>query len=330
MEEDSSSSQLEFNNSVTTLSRQLHTGINDELQCSAPRQSSEKSYTIDSLKYDLKFNQPEQELNAEGESYSSSSRLTQRKASNFPADEKHHESSNHKEHEKTTEKTSKEHVIENLLSKIPFRDQKSATQISIGQILGATSADSLVLGSFKSILNDRKDTPFKRKGPGKQVLKTIFPDFFTSALNVNTSTTTLLSTRGASQAATGSNWNIVKRQLKLEQNQKSFFNVLDLVQEKQFQKAKEDIAKKEVFIEQQRQNMFSKKDKRKLGIVMLGCMMEADLPSEFYDFLGKSQQIRKIINSFVELSAESKYLLERLCSVGEEEEESENWRMNEC
>ena len=91
-------------------------------------------------------------------------------------------------------------------------------------------------------------------------------------------------------------------------------SIIDVIRlAKSYEAIKAGIRRKESHSQYQQQNLSDKKEKRKIGALMLGCLIEADLPGEFLKTLCKSQQLQRMIKSFTCGSSQSKQLLTDLC-----------------
>ena len=90
----------------------------------------------------------------------------------------------------------------------------------------------------------------------------------------------------------------------------SLLEIVKLAQN--YEKAKSGITRKQSHINRQKANMHQKKENRKIGALLLACIIEADLPEGFFEVLRKSNQLEKIMRSFSGASAESKALLNEL------------------
>jgi hypothetical protein len=107
-------------------------------------------------------------------------------------------------------------------------------------------------------------------------------------------------------------WTLLRRHLL--PNQKNRMGMAEAVRLAQtYEKAKKGIAAKEANTKKQSDNLVDKTNKRKLGVVLLACMVEADLPNDFYEIVSRSRQLDKILKSFAGVSADSKELLTSLC-----------------
>lgn len=91
-------------------------------------------------------------------------------------------------------------------------------------------------------------------------------------------------------------------------------SIIDVIRlAKSFELLKMGIRRKESHYNHQQKNLVDKKEKRKIGALMLGCLIEADLPDDFLNTLCKSQQLQRMIQSFASGSSQSKQLLTDLC-----------------
>lgn len=127
-----------------------------------------------------------------------------------------------------------------------------------------------------------------------------------------------------------SKWQIVGKKMNIgvQRKPKDIVEIIKLA--RAYQKARAGIMRREDSEKHQAQNMLDKKDKRKLAVMMLSCMIEADLPPDFYDKLSQSNQIKNIIKSFVASSDNTKQLLVTLCEEHEDLEGSETSGLSEA
>lgn len=116
-----------------------------------------------------------------------------------------------------------------------------------------------------------------------------------------------------------SKWRIVSQKMQIgaaKQKKSSLLDVIKLA--RAYQKAAAGIAMKDISTKQQSENLMSKIDKRKIAVMLLSCMIEADFPKEFYEQMVQSKQILNIVRSFVNSSNDTKKLLVELCEETED------------
>lgn len=220
----------------------------------------------------------------------------------------------------------KQTLIENPLANIPLVKPTYSSKTGTDHAVKKSLANITVLGSVVSggsiqdLVGKSKTesgtliSRFQKKSSKKPILTSVFPDLFRlSHIHVNPVSPTGSPKLGRSNINRegSSKWKVMQKDV--VKSKPMFLDVLH--QAVDFQKAKTDIAKKDFSTTKQKENMFTKKDKRKLGIVLLACMVEAEFPPDVYTFLGQSTQIKQIVKSFLDLSEHSEVLLTALMSI---------------
>ncbi|XP_057311902.1 uncharacterized protein LOC130649604 [Hydractinia symbiolongicarpus] len=81
---------------------------------------------------------------------------------------------------------------------------------------------------------------------------------------------------------------------------------------KSFEDIKRDVANKEEFTKKQVANIMTKRDKRSIAVILIGVLIESEMPLYFYESLEKSQHLRRILNSFIKNSKSAETLLNDL------------------
>ena len=108
-------------------------------------------------------------------------------------------------------------------------------------------------------------------------------------------------------------WALVRDKF-LKDPSKKPMSIIEVIRlARSFEKAKLGIRRKESHVRHQRDNLTDKKDKRKIGALLIASVIEAEMPHEFLETLCKSGQLQRMIRSFACGSLHSKQLLTELC-----------------
>ena len=75
--------------------------------------------------------------------------------------------------------------------------------------------------------------------------------------------------------------------------------VIQLSKDDEFKKALEEVSTKIQSGKELEQNLSGRQEKRELACIMLGLMVEADLPLKFYEALEKSPRIRMMLKKLM-------------------------------
>jgi len=155
--------------------------------------------------------------------------------------------------------------------------------------------DELLLRRSYKTIELKEEIAAVSRGKEKQVLKTKFPDLLNPMKN---------------NKPKQSKWEIVATKFNIRRRDTDqILLAIQLSKDAEFARAREEIAAKMKAEQELKRQMMSQKERRELACILLGLMVEAELPLRFYDMIGQSARIRTMIHHLMIVGDSKQHVL---------------------